>query len=240
VSYKAIVVGASTGIGRELVKQLAAQGSSVAAIARRSDKLEELKLENPTRIHTYSHDVTCGEEVPALFSEIVKDLGGLDVIVYCAGVMPEVGPAEFNFDKDKQMIEVNVTGAIAWLNEAANRFAHTGTGSIVGIGSVAGDRGRSGQPVYNMTKAALATYLEALRNRLHKLGVCVVTIKPGPTATPMTAHLKSQSMMSAEAVAAFVISKIKSPGEHYVKFSHRVIFWVIRNFPSPLFRRLSI
>ena len=138
------------------------------------------------------------------------------------------------------MVDVNVLGAIAWLNEAANRFGNVGAGTIMGIGSVAGDRGRAGQPVYNMTKAALASYLESLRNRLHKRGVCVVTIKPGPTETEMTAHLKLKGMMKAEDVARIALSKINKPGEHYVKLTHRIIFAIIRRIPGPLFRRLPL
>jgi short-subunit dehydrogenase len=235
----AIVVGASSGIGAELVRQLARSGAKVAAVARRKERLDALDSENSGRVLSFEHDVTNFDETPALFQEITGQLGGLDLIIYCAGVMPTVGPDEYNFEKDRQMIEVNVLGAIRWLDLAAERFENTGHGSIVGVGSVAGDRGRSGQPVYNTSKAALTTYLEALRNRLCKRGVSVVTVKPGPTATEMTSHLHS-SKMDPAAVAAFILSKADKSGEHYVKITHRVAFAIIRRIPSPLFRRLSI
>jgi short-subunit dehydrogenase len=235
----AIVVGASSGIGAELVRQLARSGTRVAAVARRKDRLEALRTELGEQVVSIEHDVTCFDEVPALFQEICLQLGGLDLIIYCAGVMPTVGLNEYNFEKDRQMIEVNVLGAIRWLDLAAERFESTGHGSIVGIGSVAGDRGRSGQPVYNTSKAALTTYLEALRNRLAKKGVSVVTIKPGPTATEMTSHLHAAKMDPAQ-VATKILSKADKTGEHYVKFTHRVAFAIIRRIPSPLFRRLSI
>jgi short-subunit dehydrogenase len=240
VGKKAIVIGASSGIGRELVRQLAARGDQVAAVARRTEMLQSLANEYPGRVHCYTHDVSKTSEVPQLFEQIAKDLGGLDIVIYNAGVMPEVGPSEFSFDKDLQMINVNITGAVAWLNEAAHRFAQVKAGTIVGIGSVAGDRGRKGQPVYNMSKAALASYLESLRNRLHKFGVKVVTIKPGPTATEMTQHLHLKGMMDAKSVAAFTISKLEKPGEHYVKFTHRLIFAVIKRIPGPIFRHLPL
>ncbi len=237
---KAIVVGASSGIGRELVRQLAQGGSQVAAVARRESELQELADEFPGRVLPVVHDVTHYGEVPGLFQSITGQLGGLELIVYAAGVMPTVGPHEFSFEKDRAMIEVNLLGAIAWLDEAAVRFENTKGGTIVGIGSVAGDRGRAGQPVYNTSKAALATYLEALRNRLATSGVAVVTIKPGPTATEMTAHLKSKGMMPAAKVAATILAKSRKGGEHYVKFTHRVAFAIIRNIPSPVFRKLKI
>jgi NADP-dependent 3-hydroxy acid dehydrogenase YdfG len=235
----AIVVGASSGIGRELVRRLARDGTRVAAVARRGDRLEKLEAEFPDKVISVIHDVTDYDAVPALFQSITHRLGGLDLIIYAAGVMPEVGAHEYAFEKDRAMIEVNLLGAIAWLDQAAVRFENTRHGTILGIGSVAGDRGRSGQPVYNTSKAALATYLEALRNRLAKLGVRVVTIKPGPTATEMTADLHMKMMDSAQ-VADIILKKSGRTGEHYVKFSHRVIFGIIRRIPSGLFRKLSI
>jgi short-subunit dehydrogenase len=236
LAYKhAIIVGASSGIGMELTKQLAASGCKVAGVARRAERLEGM-----ANVLAFKHDVTCYDEVPALFQEITKQLGGLDLIVYASGVMPAVGGQEYNFDKDKQMIDVNVLGCIAWMNQAAIRFENTKAGSMVAIGSVAGDRGRSGQPVYNASKAFVSTYMEAIRNRIARYGVKVVTIKPGPTATEMTAELHMRGAMDASKVAAIILDKSQKTGEHYVKLGHRVAFWVIKRIPSPVFRRLHI
>lgn len=239
-SRKVIVVGASSGIGRELVRQLAGRGDRVAAVARREDRLQELAAEHPNSILSFTHDVVDTEAVPELFAEICRQLGGLDTIIYAAGAMPEVGPTEYAMDKDRPMIDVNFTGAVAWLNVAADRFQNVGHGTIVGIGSVAGERGRSGQPVYNATKAALKTYLEALRNRLSKLGVRVTTIKPGPTATEMTAHLKQTGMMSAEEAAEKILRVMDSGKEKFLKPTHAIIFAIIRNIPTGVFRRLKL
>ena len=236
----AIVVGASSGIGEQLVRQLVIDGTVVAAVARRSDRLDALAQDYPGQIIAVPHDVTDYAAVPALFQEITKQLGGLDLIVYAAGVMPPVGEAEYSFEKDRQMVEVNLLGAIAWLDQAALRFANTKSGTIIGIGSVAGERGRHGQPVYNTTKAALATYLEALRNRLSRFGVRVVTIKPGPTATEMTAHLHGKGMMSPTATATIILNKSRKNGEYYIKFTHKIAFLIIRNIPSAIFRKLKI
>lgn len=236
----AIVVGASSGIGAELTRQLAQQGWRVAAVARRGERLEELADRFPGRVLAVVHDVRDTDAVPDLFLKVTGELGGLDLIVYASGVMPEVGWHEYNFEKDRTMVEVNLLGAIAWLNQAAIRFEGTRGGSIIAIGSVAGDRGRAGQPVYNTTKAALATYMEALRNRLARCGVKVVTVKPGPTATEMTAHLHVPGMMSAEQAAAKILQLRNKTGEHYLKLTHRVAFAIIRRIPSFLFRRLKI
>lgn len=237
---RAIVIGASSGIGREIARQLARDGCKVAALARRRPELDSHAADNPDRVLTYAHDVTEYEAIPVLFQNITKDLGGLDLVVYAAGVMPPVRSDEFDFEKDRSMIEVNFLGAIAWLNQAAVRFGATGHGSIVAIGSVAGDRGRAGQPVYNASKAALATYMEALRNRLSKKGVNVVTVKPGPVATPMTADLDLKGAMPADVAARKIIAKADKTGEHYLKLTHRLIFFAIRHVPSFLFRRMKI
>ena len=237
---RAIVVGASSGIGEEITKQLAANGSIVAAVARRVDKLEAVAASFQGKVVPVEHDVTQYDKVPDLFQEITQRLGGLDLIVYASGVMPEVGWHEYCFEKDRAMVEVNLLGAIAWLNQAACRFENTKQGTIVALGSVAGDRGRGGQPVYNATKAALATYMEALRNRVGRYGVKVVTIKPGPVQTPMTANLHLKGAMSASEAAKLVLAKSESGGEHYLKFSHKVAFAIIRAIPSWLFRKLKI
>lgn len=234
----AIVIGASSGIGAELTRQLARNGCKVAAVARREDRLKELAAES-ANILPFVHDVTNYDEIPALFQEITHKLSGLDLVIYSSGVMPPVEASEFNFAKDRQMVEVNVLGAIAWLNQAAVRFEHTKQGTIVGIGSVAGDRGRHAQPVYNMTKAALATYLEALRNRLSRHGVTVVTIKPGPVETEMTASLGIKGA-AVDKIARKILEVSKSSGEFYMSPALRAIFWAIKRVPSPIFRKLKV
>lgn len=236
----AIVIGASSGIGQALVEKLATSGCRVGAVARRSDRLDALCNRFPDRVFAFPHDVRTFEDVPGLFQEITKQLGGLDLVIYASGVMPEVGAMEFSFEKDREMVEVNLLGAIAWLDQAAIRFQNTKHGSIVAIGSVAGDRGRCGQPVYNTTKAALATYMEALRNRIARYGVKVVTIKPGPVQTEMTAKLHLKGAMPADVAAELILRKSQRTGEHYLKFSHGVAFWIIKRIPSPIFRRMRI
>lgn len=230
---RVIVIGGSSGIGAELMRLLAARGDLVASVARREAGAAE-------GVRTYAHDVRNADEVPELFQRITGDLGGLDAVVYASGAMPEVAIDEFDFAKDRETIEVNFAGAVAWLNQAAIRFQGVGAGSIVGIGSVAGERGRRGQPVYNATKAALKTYLEALRNRLSRHGVAVCTIIAGPTRTPMTAHLDQSKMMPVEEAAKRILGAMDRNGEVYLNPTHRLIFGILRNVPSWVFRRLDL
>lgn len=233
----AIIVGASSGIGAELVDILAKQGCMVAAVARRKERLDVMAANHPGKVFAFEHDVHDTAAVPALFQEITGKLGGIDLLVYASGVMPTVGYEEFNFAKDREMVEVNVIGAIAWLNEAANRMQQTHHGSIVAIGSRAGERGLGSMPVYGMTKAAIAAYMEALRNRLSRFGVRVVTVKPGPTATEMTANSNIKGMMPSRTAAEKILKLSAKNGEHFLKFSDRIVGFVIRNFPGPILRK---
>ncbi len=232
----AIVVGGTSGLGLALVEALVAQGAKVAVVGRDFSKLEELSAE----VISVPHDVRETEQAERLFMETTQALGGLDLFIYAAGVMPPVEPNEFDTAKDREMILVNDMGAVAWINACAARFAGTGHGCIVGIGSAAGDRGRQGQPVYNASKAFLHTYLEAVRNRLAKRGVSVVTIKPGPIATPMTAHMDQSKMMSLAVAAAKVLAHVGRNGEFYLSPVHWLAMRVIQNIPSFLFRRLKV
>ena len=244
---RALVVGASSGIGAQLCRVLAREGFHVAMVARRQDRLqalrEELKAAHPDRTFVeFAHDVQDTPAVPELFERAVKALDGCDLVVYAAGVMPAVGEDEFDTAKDALIINVNVIGAMAWLNEAAKRFQTMGAGRIVGISSVAGDRGRRGQPAYCASKAALTTYLESLRNRLALRGVAVLTVKPGPVTTPMTEGLEGLPMIIPVDEAAEQIWKAIASGAtlRYVPMQWAPIMTAIRHIPSVIFRRLSI
>ncbi len=243
---RAIIVGASSGIGEALARALAADGCRVALVARREDRLRALAQElnevaNATQALPYAHDVTDFGSVPALFETITRDLGGLDLFIYAAGIMPQVGPEEYDTGKDADIIAANFTGAVAWLNEAARRFEKAKSGTLVGISSVAGDRGRRGNPVYGATKAALNAYLESLRNRIERRGAFVVTIKPGPVDTPMTQGLKMPGMISPQQAAAEILLAAKDKVRvAYVPGKWKPIMAVIRAIPAPIFKYLNI
>ena len=241
----ALIIGASSGMGEELARQLARQGCAVALVARREDELARIanaiNADGRTLARFYQHDVREYECVSALFQKIAHDMGGLDLVIYAAGVMPAVAPDEFAFEKDRQMIEINVLGAIAWLNEAAIRFERAKSGTIVGISSVAGERGRFSMPVYSTSKAALTTYMEALRNRLARHGVAVVTVKPGPVATPMTEGLKMPLTIPVEKAAAGILAAAQRGAVNaYVPGVWRYIFLILRNLPSFIFRKAKL
>lgn len=243
---RAIVVGASSGMGAALTRRLCREGYLVAAIARRQDELDKLadSINRPgeQRVWTFAHDVRNTEAARGLFDAIVTQLDGLDCIIYSAGVMPKVREDQYDAEIDRQIMEVNTIGAMAWLNPAAERFAAQRGGTIVGIGSVAGDRGRRGNPAYCASKAALHTYLEALRNRLSRDGVRVITIKPGPVHTPMTVGVDKMPMaIDVDRAADGIFRAIKrGADEAYVPFQWAMIMPIIQAIPSIIFRRMSL
>jgi NAD(P)-dependent dehydrogenase (short-subunit alcohol dehydrogenase family) len=176
-----------------------------------------------------------------LFDRIERELGSVDELHYVAGVMPAVGVDEFDLDKDRQQLQVNALGCIAWCNAAARRFLPRKQGCIVGISSVAQDRGRVGKPGYHASKAAMDTFLEALRNRLWRHGVQVTTIRPGFVDTPMTAGLGLKGAIPADRAAALILrARDRRRAIVYVPGKWRPIMWVIRHIPSFVFRRLTI
>jgi short-subunit dehydrogenase len=244
----AIVVGASSGIGAAVARMLAAGGTRVALVARRQAELETVAREiaetsgDAERARVFPHDVTAGDEVPDLVRRIAHALGGLDLLVYAAGVMPHIGADGWDLAKDRAIIAVNVVGAMAWCNSVAERFARAGAGTIVGISSVAGDRGRRGNPAYHASKAALDAYLEAIRNRVARHGVRVVTVKPGPVDTPMTHGMVGPRLLISAERAARELLEGAARGRPvvYVPRVWRPIMLVLRNIPSVVFRRLDI
>lgn len=245
LSFKrAIVVGASSGIGEAIALELAREGAQVAILARRQAELERVakSATGGGKLTAYEHDVTNLDSVPATFDRVVKDLGGVDLLVYSSGIMPGIVEGEYNFEKDRAMMIVNVLGAMAWMNPAAAHFEAARHGTIIGISSVAGERGRRGNPVYCTSKSSLTVYLESLRNRCSRYGVNVVTVKPGYVDTPMTHGLKGLFwLVSAEYVArrSLALARRNNSASGFAPKRWWLVALVLRCIPSFIFRRLN-
>jgi len=243
---RALIIGASSGMGAALARLLAREGYVLALVARRKDLLSALcaeinKSAGSTRALSYVHDVHDLDDVPDLLRKIVSELGGLDLIIYASGVNFPPGLRSYNFDGDREMLEVNLIGAFAWLNPVAAMFQAAGTGHIVGLSSVAGDRGRVGNPGYNASKAGFTSYLESLRNRLTRRGVTVLTVKAGFVQTEMLkAAQKVMFPITAEKAADDIFRAIaKRRQQLYTPWFWSWIMLVVRNIPSFVFRRMS-
>ncbi len=247
-SKGALVVGASSGIGAAIARQLVGEGWRVAALARRRPELDELERSCAEAAQAGGgallvrvHDVKNTHEIPALFEELVRELGGLDLVVYAAGIMPKIGEQEYDTEKDLEILAVNTGGCVAWLNPAADLFCTQRRGAIVGISSIAGDRGRKGNPLYCTSKAAMNTYLESLRNRLGEFGVHVCTIRPGFVDTAMTqGNPKLFWLISSEDAARRILRAVRSGANvRYVPFRWMWVGLVMRLIPSFVFRRVG-
>jgi NAD(P)-dependent dehydrogenase (short-subunit alcohol dehydrogenase family) len=241
-----IVVGASSGIGLATARRLALEGRKVAMLARREQELRAMAATIDDALgrqaaFPYVHDAADVDAAEALFERIEAELGSVDELHYVAGVMPEVAIDEFDLEKDRAQVQVNMLGCMAWGNAAARRFLQRKAGCIVGVSSVAQDRGRIGRPAYNASKAGMDTYLEALRNRLWRHGVRVTTIRPGFVETPMTQGLPLRGAITADKAAEGILrARDREKAIAYVPGKWRLIMFVIRNIPSFVFRKLSI
>jgi short-subunit dehydrogenase len=243
---RAVVVGASSGIGEAMAHKLAQEGYKIALLARRREALDDICKDinqqfGKTTTVAYQHDVTRYDEVPALFQQVLRDLKHIDVFVYVAGMMHKVGFSEYDFNKEKEMVEVNLLGGMAWLGQAATLFERMGRGYLVGISSVAADRGRVGNPAYNTAKAGLSTYLEALRNRLTRSGVHVLTVKPGFVQTELLKNARvTFGVISPQKAANDIWRAIRKRRQViYTPRWWRLIMLIIQHIPSFIFRRLS-
>jgi decaprenylphospho-beta-D-erythro-pentofuranosid-2-ulose 2-reductase len=246
MSERILIVGASSGIGAALAVEMARTGRTIGLVARRQDALDAIAAAVTAKgalAVVQACDATKDADVQAAWRSLWEAMGGIDTIVYSSGVMPGVAADEFDIAKDRAIIETNVIGAMAWLDCAATDFLRQGHGTLCGIGSVAGDRGRRLAPAYGASKAALHTFLESLRNRLSVHGILVVTVKPGPTDTPMArpGAAKPGGLYPVD-LAARRIALALDRGEHtvYVPARWRVIMTVVQCIPSFLFKKLSI
>jgi NAD(P)-dependent dehydrogenase (short-subunit alcohol dehydrogenase family) len=238
------VIGASSGIGAALVRRLVSEGWSVAALARRADALADLAREcagGPGRVLVIAHDTRETADVDGLLERIARELGRVDLAVYAAGVMPKIDRQAYDTALDLDMLAINFGGLVAWGNALAGLFRTQRSGILVGISSIAGDRGRKGNPMYGASKAAMDHYLEALRNRLAEFNVHVCTIKPGYIDTAMTRGMKGLFwLISADEAAATILSAARGGANvRYVPWRWKLVGLVIRSIPSFVVRKLN-
>jgi short-subunit dehydrogenase len=240
---KAIVVGGTGGLGKALAARLKQGGCDVAIMGRTEEKVDQIVQElGLPADRGFTFDILEFDQAWDAFDAVVQKLAGVDLFIFAAGVMPNVSQSEYNIEKDKVAIDTNLTAAMAMCNVAAKRFERVKGGTIIGIGSPSGDRGRRGNPAYGASKAGFEAYLESLRNRLGKANVSVVTAKPGPIRTQMTEPLgKLPGMIDPDKAAEIILRK----GRRFSKTFYVPGKWwlaakIMRLIPSFIFRRLNI
>jgi len=187
---RALITGASSGLGREIAVQLAKSGTEVVLMARRGNLLEEVAAEiraGGGRAHTEVLDVTDVERAQSAVREWDSRLGGFDLVLANAGLGEAAHSRELEWAAIDRVLQTNIRGALAILHAATGPMLERGTGTLAGMSSLAALRGMPASGAYSASKAALSTYLETLRIDLRGSGVKVVDIRPGFVHTPMTA-----------------------------------------------------
>lgn len=184
---KVVISGASSGIGLALARHYLERGATVAAFARRSERLQALAAEFPGRVFPYSLDVRDADALRSAAEDFMSRNGTPDIVIANAGV--SIGTLTNHIEDNdvfQHVMDINVMGAVKTFQPFVEAMRKVGRGRLVGIASVAGFRGLSGSGAYSASKAALISYLESLRIELHGSGVKVVTVCPGYIRTPMT------------------------------------------------------
>ncbi len=201
---KAVVIGASSGIGRSLVKELASRGYDVGFTARRTELLESLQKEIPSRTFFKAMDIARPEEAFRILESLIKDLGGMDLIVINAGIN-RPNP-ELEWELERETIDINVRGFAALADFAARYFLGRGKGHLAAVSSIAGQYGSPRVPAYCASKAFMSIYLQGLFLRLSSKGIAVTDIRPGFVDTPMIAGRKSKFWVASSDLAAMQIA----------------------------------
>lgn len=240
-----LLVGGTGGIGRELAREFLARGWRVGIVARDARKTSRL-TDDLRAGHAEGYvsatlcDVTDVERIEPVFEKALSRLGQLDLLVYCAGVMPpEAGGATARVTAARENFSVNVLGAIAFLELAADYLEQVGRGRLAAIGSVAGERGRRGRPAYGASKAALHSYLEGLRHRMHGSGVGVSTVKPGWVDTPMLEGAPRAAIDAGSAARRIVDGLVEGREVFFVPRWWRFVAVALRATPRFLFKRFG-
>ena len=241
---RVLILGANSDIGRALAHQYAKEGYSLYLAARNaterlSPDVSDLQLRYQATAIPLEFDALHYDTHPNFYAQMAPS----PAIVICVfGYLGEQIRAEKNPAEFRQILETNYVGAASILNEVAEQMATQGKGLIIGISSVAGDRGRGDNYFYGSAKAGFTAYLSGLRNRLASKGVHVMTVKPGYMRTRMTEGMDLPGPLTA--LPEEVAKRIFKAGQKrknvvYVRWMWRYIMLIIRFIPEGVFKKLK-
>lgn len=243
---RVLIIGATSAIAEAVARLYAARGASLYLIARDAERVQaiaqDLSVRGASPTHTGTLDVS---NFPAHADAILRAfdaLGGVDVALIAHGTLPDQVRCDNDADYALREFEVNGTATIALANRIAQKLEAQGSGTLVVISSVAGDRGRASNYTYGSAKAAVSAYTSGLRQRLNARGVNVLTIKPGFIDTPMTAAFKKGALWAKpDQIARGIVRAIdRRRGVVYLPWFWRGIMAVIRGIPEFVFRRIKL
>lgn len=239
-----LIIGAKSDIAKELARVYAKNGYDLYLAGRDietiSDLANDIKLRSGVAVELKEFDmVDFNSHLPFYNLLDPKPLG----VIVVAGYMTEQKECEQDFQKTLNTINVNFTGTVSILNIVANDMEKNKNGFIVGISSVAGDRGRKANYIYGSSKAAFSAYLSGLRNRLFSSNVQVLTVKPGFVNTKMTEGLDLPKKLTAQPkeVANDIFKAQQNKKDLlYTKWIWKYVMLIIKNMPEFIFKRMGI
>jgi len=243
-----VIIGASSGIGRSLAYRWAAAGNHRLLLAGRDVEdlgrtAADLRIRYGADARALELDVLDFPRHKPFWRECM-DLAGnnLEGVIVAHGMLPETAEVEADWELLRRTIDTNYTSAVSILNLAASELRKKRGGFLCVITSVAGDRGRQGNPVYGSTKAALTTFLDGLRVRLSKRGIAVVNVKPGFVDTPMIWGMPGVFLVAPpDRVADDVYRAVRRRSDVvYTPWFWRPIMFAVRSIPGPIFNRMKV
>jgi decaprenylphospho-beta-D-erythro-pentofuranosid-2-ulose 2-reductase len=243
---KILVLGATSGIAEATCRIWASQGASLFLVARNAEKLAavaaDLRVRGASYVDTAVVDLDDTDQHPALLAHAINSLTGMDIAYLAHGVLGDQPQAEQDFNTAAHILHTNFMAPVSLLTWLANFCVQRHAGTLAVISSVAGDRGRKSNYLYGSSKAGLSAFLQGLRNRVDREGVTVLTIKPGPTKTAMTAAMPgSEKFADVDKVAQSIATAIdKRRDVLYVPFIWQPIMCVIRHIPESIFKKLNL
>ena len=244
---RVLIIGATSAIATACARLWAEQGSEFFLVARNMEKLQQtaadLKARGAKAVTLHCMDATDLTDHPGMLKNCLSAMQQIDIALIAHGTLPDQKVCEQDVTVALQELNNNGTSVIALLTLLANQFETQRCGNLAVISSVAGDRGRPSNYLYGTAKAAVSTFCEGLRARLFKVGVHVMTIKPGFVDTPMTQGLPLPAALVAkpERVARSIIAGIeREVAILYTPGFWEVIMWVIKFLPSAIFKRMSL
>lgn len=236
---KAIIIGASSGIGKQLAILLSEQGYELGLLARRISLLDELKNDLKTTVITKPIDMTNIKESIDTFNTLLTEMKDVDLVIYSSGV----GFIDETFDLDHELetIGVNVIGLTVIVNLAYEYFKTRKSGHIVGLSSIAATRGSRGGMCYNATKAYVSNYLEGLRQKSYydKANVTISDIKPGLVDTAMAKGEGLFWVAPVNIAAKQIMNAIHKKKENVIVTRRwRIINRLLKIIPNGLYKRM--
>ncbi len=239
-----LIVGAKSDIAKACAREYATHGYDLYLAARNVRELEEfandIKIRTQREVRLKELDILDFQSHQVFYGSLKeKPLG----VISAMGYLGEQKKAQTDFNKTERIIDTNYTGVVSLFNIIANDFEKRRSGFLVGISSVAGDRGRKSNYIYGSAKAALTAYLSGLRNRLYDTQVQVLTVKPGFVRTKMTEGMDLPEKLTAQpGEVAGDIFQAQQEGKDvfYTKRIWKYVMIIIKIIPEWMFKRMSI